>query len=193
MPQPGAGEARADRRVRERYHEELLNERPRDRPLRAQPEGGSVRERPTRAWPQSEGAEGEARAPDGLPPGRGGGIVGRRTVTIQGRGAERYHPADARASRHRPPPRAYERAGLRPDRVAMWAVLLGVVLVLAAATSSHAAPLRTTGRPASPLRTTSSPACPPLTTTSSHAPSRRAASVDVTSRRAARLHAVVPR
>jgi len=59
-------------------------------------------------------------------------------VTIQGRGAER---AAAPSPRRRPPRRAHERVGLKPDRVAMWAVLLGFVLVLAAATSSHAAVL----------------------------------------------------
>jgi hypothetical protein len=51
----------------------------------------------------------------------------------------RYASARSRdgARRRRPydPPRA------RPDRIAMWAVLLGVVLLLAAATSSHAAML----------------------------------------------------
>jgi hypothetical protein len=44
------------------------------------------------------------------------------------------------AQRHRQLPR-HERAGFRPDRAAMWAVLLGVILMLAAATSSHAATL----------------------------------------------------
>jgi hypothetical protein len=35
--------------------------------------------------------------------------------------------------------RPYDAPRARPDRIAMWAVLLGVVLILAAATSSHAA------------------------------------------------------
>jgi len=35
----------------------------------------------------------------------------------------------------------YDQALARPDRIALWAVLLGVVLLLAAATSSHAAVL----------------------------------------------------
>jgi hypothetical protein len=59
----------------------------------------------------------------------------RRTVRIQGRGAER----------HMPPPRrgaAWRAAGPRiihsaPDRIALWAVMLGVVLLLVAVTSSH--------------------------------------------------------
>jgi hypothetical protein len=70
----------------------------------------------------------------------GDGIPGRRTVTIRGRGSERYTPP-ARDRARRPSERAYERAGFRPDKVAMWAVLMGIVLVLAAATSSHAAVL----------------------------------------------------
>jgi hypothetical protein len=35
--------------------------------------------------------------------------------------------------------RPYDPPRSRPDRIAMWAVLLGIVLLLAAATSSHAA------------------------------------------------------
>jgi|SRR5947209_3551770 len=71
--------------------------------------------------------EASSRAP-------GAAIPGRRTITIQGRGAERYTPR-----RRRPPRTLEERSRLRPDRTAMWAVLLGVLLVLAAATSSRAA------------------------------------------------------
>jgi hypothetical protein len=68
----------------------------------------------------------------------GAGVPGRRTVTIQGRGGERAGFRQTQ-SRRRPSERPYERAGFRPDRVAMWAVMLGVLLVLVAATSSHAA------------------------------------------------------
>jgi hypothetical protein len=67
--------------------------------------------------------------------------VERRTVTIQGRGSERYRASAER----RPSQRAHERSGFRPDRAAMWAVMLGVVMILAAATSSHAAVLRPAG------------------------------------------------
>jgi hypothetical protein len=65
----------------------------------------------------------------------------RRTITIQGRGAERNRPPSRRPRRP-----MHERSGFRPDRTAMWAVLLGLLLVLAAATSSRAAPR--TPRPA---------------------------------------------
>jgi hypothetical protein len=64
-----------------------------------------------------------------------GGVPGRRTITITGQGAERY----AAQTRRRPSQRAYERPGFRPDRAALWAVLLGVLLILVAASSSHAA------------------------------------------------------
>jgi hypothetical protein len=63
-----------------------------------------------------------------------GAVPGRRTITITGRGAEGYA-----AARRRPQRPLHERPGFRPDRFAMWAVLLGVLLVLVAATSSHAA------------------------------------------------------
>jgi hypothetical protein len=41
--------------------------------------------------------------------------------------------------RRRPARSPRERLGPRPDRVAMWALLMAVALVLVAATSSHAA------------------------------------------------------
>jgi hypothetical protein len=95
--------------------------------------------RPT-ASTESEPARGASRpAGPTRPSARGGtGVPGRRTVTIQGRGSERYSITPAR---RRPPRTLHERARFHPDRVAMWAVLLGVLLVLAAATSSHAAVL----------------------------------------------------
>jgi hypothetical protein len=61
----------------------------------------------------------------------------RRTVTITGRGAERNLPWPTDASRRRSARRMHERAGFRPDRFAMWALLLGLLLVLVAATSAH--------------------------------------------------------
>jgi hypothetical protein len=53
--------------------------------------------------------------------------AGRRTIVITGRGAERYpvprRRAEADLSFH-------ERAAFNPDRTAMWAVLLGLALLL---------------------------------------------------------------
>jgi hypothetical protein len=63
----------------------------------------------------------------------------RRTVTIRGQVADRHSGRLAQGNRRHRPRSVQERATIRPDRVAMWAVLLGVLLVLAAATSSHAA------------------------------------------------------
>jgi hypothetical protein len=72
---------------------------------------------------------------------RDGREAGRRTVLITGHGEEGYttrngtRPSSAQRYQHLKP---YERAGFRPDRVAMWAVLLGVLLMLAAVASAHA-------------------------------------------------------
>jgi hypothetical protein len=63
----------------------------------------------------------------------------RRTVTITGRGAERYNPRLEPGARSRPQRRRHERSDFRPDRAALWAVVLCLALVLLAATSSHAA------------------------------------------------------
>lgn len=69
---------------------------------------------------------------------------GRRTVSIKGHGAEGYTTRNgtraSAAERHLQLPR-HERSGFQPDRVAMWAVLLAMVMVLIAAASSHAAVL----------------------------------------------------
>jgi hypothetical protein len=65
-------------------------------------------------------------------------------VTITGHGAEGYASrngtAPSRAQRHQRLPR-HQRAGFQPDRVAMWAVLLCIVMLLAAVASAHAAAL----------------------------------------------------
>jgi hypothetical protein len=71
----------------------------------------------------------------------------RRTVVIRGRGAERDLTWTAHQSRRRPNRPPHHRPGFKPDRAAMWAVLLGLLLVLVAATSSHAA-VRSHFRPA---------------------------------------------
>ncbi len=86
---------------------------------------------------------GRARVAGVAEDAQGEGVPGRRTVTITGRGEEAWHSRNgtrpSRAARHQHHLKRHERAGFRPDRVAMWAVLLGVLLMLAAAASSHAA------------------------------------------------------
>ncbi len=68
-----------------------------------------------------------------------GGSPARRTITITGLDDERSrntrsYDLDRRRTRER-------NAHHKPDRIAMWAVLLGIAMALAAATSSHAAVL----------------------------------------------------
>lgn len=54
----------------------------------------------------------------------------RRTVVITGHGDERYLPAPRR--RRSSELRFHERAGFSPDRAGLWAVLLGIALVIGA-------------------------------------------------------------
>lgn len=91
------------------------------------------------ATPAHDTSEDNAAAPAEWSPSRG--VPGRRTVTIRGQVADRY--ATPRPSSRRRPERRYERTGFRPDRAALWAVLLGMMLILAAVTSAHAATLHT--------------------------------------------------
>jgi hypothetical protein len=79
---------------------------------------------------------------DGSPTGpMGAGVPGRRTVTIRGQAPERYPARRTDGSRRPRPERRHERAGFRPDRAALWAFLMGVMLILVAVTSAHAATL----------------------------------------------------
>jgi hypothetical protein len=97
----------------------------------------SQRQQPTSApRHRSSSAPPRASAPAARPPAPTGE---RRTVTIRGRGTERDLAWTAGQTRRRPSRPVHERPGFRPDRAAMWAVLLGLLLVLVAATSSHAA------------------------------------------------------
>jgi hypothetical protein len=57
-------------------------------------------------------------------------------VTIRGYGVEPSLPW-TETTRRRPQRPVYERANFRPDRLAMWAVLLGVLLLLVAVLSAH--------------------------------------------------------
>jgi hypothetical protein len=81
-----------------------------------------------------------APVPSPQPPARGTGVPGRRTVTIRGYGAERNVPRSPAHGRRRTEPR-HQRPGFQADRMAMWAVLLGIVLVVVAAASAHGAVL----------------------------------------------------
>jgi hypothetical protein len=91
-----------------------------------------------RAWdePQEQAAY-ERRAPrprlvEAPPPvtPRTTAAPARRTVTITGQAAP---------PRRRPAPRPHERVGSRPDRIALWAVVMCLFLILVAAMSANAA------------------------------------------------------
>ena len=56
----------------------------------------------------------------------------RRTITITG------NPTPVRSKRRSP---AQTQIAARPDRIALWAVMLGLFLVAVAAATAHAAPL----------------------------------------------------
>jgi hypothetical protein len=108
-------------------------EAPRREPARREAPAGLVAPADARPEPPAEPSappEAPARAEiDTLDrPG-----AGRRTVVIRGRGAE---PATT-PRRARPPRTVGERLGPRPDRVAAWAVALGVLLILIAILTAH--------------------------------------------------------
>jgi hypothetical protein len=76
----------------------------------------------------------------GARPAAGAGMSSRRTVEIRGRtvpapAVPRSHGPD----RRRPPRQAAERVGSRPDRLALWALVMGLVLILVAVSTADAA------------------------------------------------------
>jgi hypothetical protein len=130
MPRTGLAVSRTDRAA--------IEERPRAVPdERAH---AVTDEHPDAVTEKRHGASDRYHAPaaPSASGGDGGGVPGRRTVTIRGQGAERYSRRYADGSRRRPE-RRHEREGFRPDRAALWAFLLGVTLILVAVTSAHAA------------------------------------------------------
>lgn len=72
----------------------------------------------------------------------GTAIPARRTVEIRGRTVPAPAvPRTVELDRRRPPRRPIERVGTRPDRLAMWALLMGIVLILVAVGTADAAVL----------------------------------------------------
>jgi hypothetical protein len=59
----------------------------------------------------------------------------RRTVQITGRPVSSMRLVEV--ERRRPPRSPIERLGPRPDRIAMWAVLLGIFCCIVALTTAH--------------------------------------------------------
>lgn len=121
-----------------RSHDEFVSPgyRPRTRRQPADLEGGQRRSAGYEARRSAGSAGYEARpsasyaAYDGPPSAGSPAYETRRAVGY----APRRSAANDRRRR-----RPYDAPRARPDRIAMWAVLLGVVLLLAAATGSHAA------------------------------------------------------
>jgi hypothetical protein len=72
-----------------------------------------------------------------------GGVPGRRSVEITGHTEDVYVPRRSRDSDWAPlnvPARSrLESPSFHPDRAAMWAIFLGLLLILVAAASAHAA------------------------------------------------------
>jgi hypothetical protein len=91
------------------------------------------------ADPRAERERRRAELYEYVPPPRAAN--GRRTVTIRGQVAPPPRPRLVEVERRRPARSVEARLGPRPDRIAMWAVLLGIFLVLVAASTSHAATL----------------------------------------------------
>ena len=73
---------------------------------------------------------------------KGTAIPARRTVEIRGRTvAAPVVPRTIEIERRRPARRPIERVGARPDRIAMWALLMGIVLILVAVGTADASVL----------------------------------------------------
>jgi hypothetical protein len=81
-----------------------------------------------------------ATVPDGTGHGEIIALSGRRTVEIRGRTVPAPAlPRSLDLDRRRPPRRVIERVGPRPDRLALWALLMGLVLILVAVGTADAA------------------------------------------------------
>ena len=72
---------------------------------------------------------------------KGTGVPARRTVEIRGRTVPAPSVPRVELDRRRPPRRAIERVGPHPDRLALWALLMGLVLILVAVGTADASVL----------------------------------------------------
>lgn len=83
--------------------------------------------------PRYEHAMRAAAEPRRAARGTGTAAADRRTIEIRGRTVPAPAvPRPIDVDRRRPQRRAIERVGARPDRVAMWALLMGLLLILVA-------------------------------------------------------------
>ena len=115
---------------------------------RRQPEGGERRQPELVERGQPEPAE--RRRSDGARPAplarrgphpRGTAIPARRTVEIRGRTVPAPAVPRLELDRRRPVRRPIERVGPRPDRLALWALLMGLMLILVAVGTADASVL----------------------------------------------------
>ena len=72
---------------------------------------------------------------------KGTAISARRTVEIRGRTVPAPPVPRVEIDRRRPPRRPIERVGTHPDRLALWALLMGLVLILVAVGTADASVL----------------------------------------------------
>jgi hypothetical protein len=72
---------------------------------------------------------------------KGTALPARRTVEIRGRTVPAPSVPRIELDRRRPPRRAIERVGPHPDRLALWALLMGLVLILVAVGTADASAL----------------------------------------------------
>jgi hypothetical protein len=75
------------------------------------------------------------------PHARGTAVPARRTVEIRGRTVPAPAVPRVELDRRRPPKRGIERVGPRPDRLALWALLMGLMLILVAVGTADASVL----------------------------------------------------
>jgi hypothetical protein len=75
------------------------------------------------------------------PHARGTAVPARRTVEIRGRTVPAPAVPRIELDRRRPPRRPIERVGPRPDRLALWALLMGLMLILVAVGTADASVL----------------------------------------------------
>ncbi len=99
--------------------------------------GSALSHRPAAPRRRSGPARPPASRNIGPPP-----VPDRRTVVITGRTVPApIAPRVIGSERRRPPRRPVERVGQRPDRMAMWALLMGILLILVAVGTADASVL----------------------------------------------------
>ncbi|MBV9416080.1 MAG: hypothetical protein JO363_13945 [Solirubrobacterales bacterium] len=136
MPEAGVS-ARSARRYAAPWWEEL------DREAFQFPAARDARDRRRDGGGTPRDSRHQATSPSLPPPARTGApsAVHGSAPPRPPRAAPARSASAVRSSSPRPALRRYERPGFQADRAAMWAVVLGIVLILVAAASAHGAVL----------------------------------------------------